>query len=127
MLSGSATMHSRAKRGRRPWPTFARPGPRPRDAPRYGRRWRNYEQALVALSELPESRGTAEQAFDLRLDLRYALYPLGEIAGIREHLQAAAALAQRLADPRRLGWVAVQESNYCFLVGDNARGVAAAE
>ena len=37
------------------------------------------EQALSALSHLPETRATREQAIDLRLALRSALFPLGTL------------------------------------------------
>ena len=39
-----------------------------------------FEQALVALEHLPESRSRHEQAIDIRLDLRMALRPLGDFA-----------------------------------------------
>ena len=39
-----------------------------------------FEQALSALSQLPETRDTREQAIDLRLALRSALRPLGDFA-----------------------------------------------
>jgi class 3 adenylate cyclase len=38
----------------------------------------SFEQALAALSHLPESRDTLEQAIDLRFDLRNAVLPLGD-------------------------------------------------
>src|SRR5262249_52735347 len=38
-----------------------------------------FEQALRALSHLPEQRDTLEQAIDLRLALRPALFPLGDL------------------------------------------------
>ena len=40
-----------------------------------------FEQALGAVQHLPESRDTLAQAIDLRLALRNALYPLGELGG----------------------------------------------
>jgi predicted ATPase len=41
-----------------------------------------YEQALNALQHLPETRDTLEQAIDLRLALRTALGPLGDLGRI---------------------------------------------
>jgi hypothetical protein len=38
----------------------------------------SFEQALEALARLPASPDTRALAIDLRLDLRQALYPLGE-------------------------------------------------
>jgi len=55
-----------------------------------------YEQALVALEHLPESRATCEQAFDLRLDLRYSLIPLGELGRVLDYLHEAEPLAEAL-------------------------------
>ena len=64
-----------------------------------------FEQALEAVQHLPESRDTLVQAIDLRLALRTALWPLGEIGQIFINLQHAAALAEALGDPHRLGRV----------------------
>ena len=44
-----------------------------------------FEQALVALQHLPESRARHEQAIDIRLDLRNVLLPLGEIERLFDH------------------------------------------
>ena len=41
----------------------------------------SYEQALVALEHVPDSRAATEQAIDLRLGLRTALNVLGEAPG----------------------------------------------
>ena len=41
-----------------------------------------FKQALSALKQLPESRDTAEQAIDLRFDLRNALFSLGEFGRV---------------------------------------------
>ncbi len=66
----------------------------------------SFEQALAALSQLPERRDTIEQAIDLRCDLRNVLLPLNEHARIFDHLHAAEALAERLGDDQRLGRIA---------------------
>jgi tetratricopeptide (TPR) repeat protein len=66
----------------------------------------SFEQALAALSQLPERRDTIEQAIDLRCDLRNVLLPLNEHAYIFDHLHAAEALAERLGDDQRLGRIA---------------------
>ena len=49
-----------------------------------------FEQALGALQRLPERPDTQAQAIDLRLDLRSALFPLGELERIFVYLQEAA-------------------------------------
>jgi predicted ATPase len=60
------------------------------------------EQALSALSHLPETRHTREQAIDLRLALRSALQPSGHLGRVLPLLREAEALAEALDDPRRL-------------------------
>ncbi len=64
-----------------------------------------FEQALSALKQLPETRGTIELAIDLRFDLRNALHALGEFGKIRVLLREAERLAETLGDERRLGRV----------------------
>ena len=64
-----------------------------------------FEQALGALSHLPETRNTREQAIDLRLALRVALTPLGDSGRVLALLREAEALAEALDDPQRLGRV----------------------
>jgi class 3 adenylate cyclase/DNA-binding winged helix-turn-helix (wHTH) protein/tetratricopeptide (TPR) repeat protein len=69
-----------------------------------------YEQALSALPRLPETRNTHEQAIDLWLALRSALYPVGEFRRILVCLQEAQARAEALGDHHRLGWISAQLS-----------------
>src|SRR5262249_38304342 len=57
-----------------------------------------FEQALAALTHLPESRVTQEQAIDLRFDLRTALWQLGEFRQGLDYLRVAATLAEALDD-----------------------------
>jgi predicted ATPase len=61
------------------------------------------DQALSALSHLPETRATREQAVDLRLALRAVLRPLGDVKRILTVLREAEILATALNDPHRLG------------------------
>ena len=77
-----------------------------------------FEQAIEALQHLPVGPDSQAQAIDLRLDLRNALYPLGELERILVHLQDAAALAEALDDQHRLGWVAAYLLNHCLLTCD---------
>jgi hypothetical protein len=62
-----------------------------------------YDDALLALERLPETREQQEQAIDLRLDLRVPLQALSRISRIVEVDRAAEAMAERLGDERRLG------------------------
>jgi tetratricopeptide (TPR) repeat protein len=63
------------------------------------------ERALGALQHLPETRDTREQAIDLWLTLRSALYPSGDFGRILAALRAAEELAIALDDPRRLSQI----------------------
>jgi class 3 adenylate cyclase/tetratricopeptide (TPR) repeat protein len=75
------------------------------------------EQALQAVTHLPDGRGAREQAVDIRLDLRNALIPQGQHPEIFEHLREALRLAESLDDPRRLGRVYSFLSNHYWNVG----------
>jgi class 3 adenylate cyclase/tetratricopeptide (TPR) repeat protein len=85
------------------------------------------EQALSALTHLPETHDTREQAIDLRLALRSALLPLGDLRRILACLREAEALAEALDDPRRLGQVSRFLSNYFYFIGAYDQAIAAAE
>ena len=86
-----------------------------------------FEQALVALQHLPDSRDTREQAIDLRLALRSALRPFGDSERILAYLREAETLATALDDPRRLGWVLVFLSGHFFQGGAPDQAVTAGE
>ena len=76
-----------------------------------------FEQALSALPHLPEQRDTREQAIDLRLALRSALLPSGDLERILAYLREAETLAEALDDPRRLGQVSNFLSVHFYLMG----------
>ena len=86
-----------------------------------------FEQALVALAHLPESRARHEQAIDIRLGLRHALNALGDFARLLEVLREAESLATALDDARRLAQVAVFLSLYCFVMGTYDQAIAAGQ
>ena len=86
-----------------------------------------FEQALQALTHLPETRDTMEQAIDLRLALRSALYPAGDLGRILACLRATEALAEALNDPRRLGQVSLFLSNHFRLMGMYDQAIGAAQ
>jgi len=65
-----------------------------------------FEQALSALTHLPEQRDTHEQAIGLRLALRSALLPSGDSERIVTYLREAETLAATLDDRHRLGQIA---------------------
>ena len=62
-----------------------------------------FAQALSGLGHLPNASDTQRLGVDLRLDLRAALYALGEFEPMLERLREADALARKLDDPRRVG------------------------
>jgi tetratricopeptide (TPR) repeat protein len=76
-----------------------------------------FEQALEVMERLPAAAGR-EAAVDLRLDLRYALTPLGHFTRIHEVLREAEQLAIELGDRRRLGIVSSFLTNYLQVMGD---------
>jgi len=86
-----------------------------------------FEQALGALQRLPERPDTQAQAIDLRLDLRSALWPLGEIERIFADLQEAAVLAGALGDQHRLGRVSAYLLAYFLQACDPDHALASGQ
>jgi class 3 adenylate cyclase/tetratricopeptide (TPR) repeat protein len=86
---------------------------------------RYFEEALTALTHLPVTRESLEQAIDLRFDLRNALLPLVEWGRIEEYLREAAALARKLNDRRRLASVSGYMSGLHLNTGGRASDVRA--
>ena len=86
-----------------------------------------FEQTLRILPHLPEARETLEQAVDLRLALRTALYPSGDAARILALLREAEARAAALDDPRRLAQVLLFLSVHCRYTGAYDQCIAAAQ
>jgi tetratricopeptide (TPR) repeat protein len=87
----------------------------------------SFEQALSVLPHLPEQRDTREQAIDLRLALRSALQPSGDLGRILVCLRNAEALAQTLDDPRRLVQILLFLSRYFSLMGTYNQAITAAQ
>jgi tetratricopeptide (TPR) repeat protein len=78
-----------------------------------------FEHALDAVQHLPESRTLQEQAIDLRLELRNALFPLNEQDRLLAHLRQAESLAEALSDHQRLGQIFTYMASYCWLTGNH--------
>ena len=76
------------------------------------------EQALGALRRLPETRETTELTIDIRIDIRNALLPLGELGAHGEHLHEAEGLARTLGDQHRLARIATFMVLQCLATGD---------
>jgi tetratricopeptide (TPR) repeat protein len=85
------------------------------------------EQALSALPHLPETRETREQAIDLRLALRSALWPSGDFGRVLAYLREAEALAVGLDDSRRLGHVSNFLSVHFYRMGAYGQAISAAQ
>ena len=87
----------------------------------------HFEQARVALRELPESRERTEQLIDLCFEQRNALVSLGEFARLGEVLNEGRALAEGLGDQRRLGQALGHLAYLYGVLGEHARAIEAAE
>jgi len=84
----------------------------------------SFEQALEAITHLPENREVIEQTIDLRLDLSNSA-TLFDIHRRIEYLREAERLAERLRDRFRLGRISSSQAHYFFLVGDYGRAIEA--
>jgi class 3 adenylate cyclase/tetratricopeptide (TPR) repeat protein len=83
------------------------------------------EQGLTALTHLPETRETLEEAIDVRVDLRNSLVALGELQRMVDSLREAETLATTLGDQRRLGRVATFMANCLWHLADHEGAVEA--
>ncbi len=86
-----------------------------------------FRQALSALRHLPQTPTTLEQAIDVRLNLRDALWALAQLSQIHDHLREAEALAVTLGDRRREGWIACYLCQYSWSVVDLDAALEAGE
>jgi class 3 adenylate cyclase/tetratricopeptide (TPR) repeat protein len=86
-----------------------------------------FEQALLALQQLPESTTTLQQAFDLRMELTRRLVPLADYGSILTHLRGAEAIDEAQGDRRRLGLVCSHMTDYLRLTGNSEQAVACGE
>ncbi|HET8530364.1 MAG TPA: sigma 54-interacting transcriptional regulator, partial [Methylomirabilota bacterium] len=82
-----------------------------------------FERAVAALEQIGDATALADVAVDLRLDLRHALTPLGEVERILRHLRDAEAVAARIGDRRRLGRVVSFQTNCLFALGDHVGAI----
>ena len=86
-----------------------------------------FEQALGALQHLPENRIVCEQAIDLRIDLCFALWRLGNWRGALDRLREAEALAEYLDDQHRLAQVSSEMADGLRILGDDQRALLAGQ
>jgi tetratricopeptide (TPR) repeat protein len=87
----------------------------------------SFEQAISVLPHLPEQRHTREQAIDLRVSLRSALWPSGDLGRILAYLREAETLAEALDDPRRLAQVSLFLFENFRFIGAYDQAIAAAQ
>jgi tetratricopeptide (TPR) repeat protein len=85
------------------------------------------EQAVAALQHLPQRRETLELAVDLRLDLRNAVFLLGEIGRIPRYLDEAQKAAEILNDKHRLQRVLNFRIAYLSMTGEPDRAIEIGE
>jgi len=76
------------------------------------------EQALQALTHLPEGRAKLEQAIDIRLELRPPLLQLGRLREVLQLSKEAEQLGAELGDESRLARVYSYLVNYHYLNGE---------
>jgi class 3 adenylate cyclase/tetratricopeptide (TPR) repeat protein len=86
-----------------------------------------FDQAQVALQELPERRERTEQRIDLCFEQHFALLPLAEFARVDHALGEARALAEGLEDQRRLGRALAYQAQLLGLLGEHAQAIEAGE
>jgi tetratricopeptide (TPR) repeat protein len=86
-----------------------------------------FEQAILALQQLPESPGTRLHAFDLRMELTRRLIPLAEYGRILENLREAEAIAEAQSDRRRLGLVCSAMTDCFRMMGNSEEAVTYGE
>ena len=87
----------------------------------------SFEQALVALTHLPESPETLAEAIDVRLLMRSVLLQLAQLERIRRDLGEAEAFALALGDRRRLGWVWAYTTTALLFAGEPIRALEVGE
>jgi predicted ATPase/class 3 adenylate cyclase len=83
-----------------------------------------FEQALEALEHLPQSRDSLAAAVDLRVEIRNALFILGEFGRGLPYLEAAKNAAVALNDHSRLGKIFQLMTAHWNLEGNTERAIA---
>jgi tetratricopeptide (TPR) repeat protein len=82
-----------------------------------------FDQALDALKRDTERPDSLQRAFDLRMEMRTWLVPLGDYDRIFANLSEAEAIAKRIDDRRRLGLVRAHMTDYLRLTGNSLEAV----
>ena len=82
-----------------------------------------FERALAVLERQPRTPERIALAIDLRLELRYALIPLGHAARVLATLREAEALALEIDDQARLALIYSFLTNYYQVAGDPRQSI----
>jgi tetratricopeptide (TPR) repeat protein len=86
-----------------------------------------YNQALAALRRLPEGSARSVAEVDLHLEIRNALFVLGEPEKIPAHLEEAARIAETIGDAARRGRVGLLQSGWYWQNGQHRLAAEAAD
>src|SRR5215813_14071539 len=81
------------------------------------------KRALESLGKLSKNQQNIERAIDIRLDLRNALFLIGEFESLYNYLREAESLAETLGDQRRLGRVLNFLVSYFGLTGKHDQAI----
>jgi len=82
-----------------------------------------FERGLAVLARQPRSRANIALGIDLRIDLRYALIPLGYSQRVLGTLREAEALALEIDDQARLALIYSFLTNYYQVAGDPRQSI----
>jgi len=77
----------------------------------------HFERALTATTHLPQTREVIEQSIDVRLDLRHAIFTLGEVERAMGLMREAESLADQLGDTARMGKISLSLSIGLWMMG----------
>lgn len=87
----------------------------------------SFDRALAALEHLDDDTDAARAALELRLRLRNALLPIGDQARMLDNLRKSEALAERLGDRSRLGWILSYSALELWRSGEAERAIDLAQ
>jgi class 3 adenylate cyclase/tetratricopeptide (TPR) repeat protein len=85
------------------------------------------ERALAALEHLPSTPDRARESIDIRLELRSAYAPLGELQSMHDHLRVALSEAEDLGDDERVARANSYLCTYYAVAHDPHRAVECGE
>ncbi len=86
-----------------------------------------FEQALFAAAQLPQTSQSLEDAIDLRFDLRNALWAIAAFEDILVNLSEAENLAKQINDQVRIGWISVFMSASQWQLGRPSQALESAK